>query len=75
MNKTPTPEEKIAMYEGFLHDINMYCVCGQNDKIKQLVWNADSWSYMHRCGNGMLSEDEQQEQINAAFWRLRKVNE
>lgn len=71
--KTPTDAEKIKMYEGFLHDINMYCVCGRHDKIKDLVGNADNWSYSWRVGNGMLSEEEQQEQIDAAFWNLRKV--
>lgn len=73
--KTPTDKEKIQMYEGFLHDINLYCVCCDNEKIKQLVHNADNWSYSFRVGNGMLSEGEQQEQIDAAFWRLRNVTQ
>lgn len=75
MIKTPTDKEKIEMYEGFLHDLNMYCVCCSHDKIQQLVSNADSWSYMHRVGNGMMTEEEQQECINRAFWKLRKVKD
>lgn len=73
MIKNPNQKEKIAMYEGFLHDMNMYCVCCAHEKIQRLVTNADSWSYMHRCGDGSLTEREQQRNINNAFWNLRKV--
>ncbi len=71
--KNPTQKEKIEMYEGFLHDVNMYCVCCCHEKIKKLVANADSWSYAHRCGSGSMTEKEQQRNINNAFWRLRNV--
>lgn len=68
--KTPTQKEKIKMYEDFLHAINM-CVISCNDEgIRKLVKNADSWSYAHRVGNGELSEREQQEIINKNFWNL-----
>lgn len=70
MIKTPTIEEKVRMYEDFLHAINMNIVCMNNLAIHKLIENADRWSYAHRRGNGMMSEEEQQECIDAAFWRL-----
>ena len=68
--KSPTNEEKIEMYENFLHKINMCCVSMNNNAIKELVENADIWSYNHRRGNGELSDDEQQKLIDGAFWKL-----
>lgn len=71
---TPTLEEKVKMYERFLHDINMARVCGNNDAMNQLINNADTWSYMHRVGNGGLTEEEQQDVIDNAFHNLCKVD-
>jgi len=70
----PDDKEKIATYEGFLHDINLYLTCGDNGKIRKLVNNADGWSYAHRQGNGELSDEEQQNLIDSKFWKLREVN-
>ena len=68
--KTPTLKEKVKMYESFLHKINTGIVCCDNEMIKELIGNADNWSYAHRKGNGMCSEREQQHYINANFYRL-----
>jgi hypothetical protein len=68
--KTPTEKEKIEMYESFLHKINAFIVCVNNEGIKELVENADNWSYAHRVGNGEPSDEEQQEIIDNAFWKL-----
>ena len=68
--KTPTIEEKIEMYEKFLHKINMCCISMNNNAIKELVENADIWSYNHRRGNGELSDEEHQKLIDSAFWKL-----
>ena len=68
--KSPTNKEKILQYESFLHKINMFIVSCNNDGIKELVENADNWSYSHRVGNGELSDREQQKLINKAFWKL-----
>jgi len=73
MNKTtPSDKEKIEMYEKFLHYINTCVTCANNERIKDLVHNADMWSYAHRAGNGELSDEEQQNRINANFWNLLK---
>ena len=68
--KTPNQKEKIAMYESFLHKINSFIVSCNNDGIKELVENADNWSYSFRISNGELSDREQQKLINNAFWKL-----
>ena len=68
--KTPTLKEKVRMYEDFLHKINMGIICMSNTMVSDLVANADRWSYMHRIGNGMYSEREQQQVINDAFYKL-----
>jgi hypothetical protein len=48
-------------------------VASDNEGIKKLLRNIDRWSYMHRCGNGELSEKEQQELIDRAFWKLNNL--
>ena len=68
--KSPTNKEKVAIYEEFLHKINMFVICCDNDGVAELVQNADHWSYMHRVGNGELSDKKHQELINNAFWKL-----
>lgn len=72
MNKQPTLKEKVKMYEQFLHDIQMYSVCGRGDLIQALVDNACSWSYAHRCGD-FYSEKEIDKAVNANFWKLTIV--
>ena len=68
--KTPTLKQKVAQYENFLHKINMCCISGNNDGIRELVENADNWSYSHRICNGEISDRKQQQLINNAFWKL-----
>ena len=70
--KTPTLEEKVEQYEQFLHNINMFLVASNTEGIQKLIDNADRRSYMHRVGNGELSEEEQQKLIDKAFWNLNK---
>jgi hypothetical protein len=72
--KIPTLEEKVKIYEDFLHRINLYIVCGNNDGIRQLIQNADAWSYSWRQGNGELSDEEQDQLIASKFWKLLEVN-
>ncbi len=68
--KTPTLKEKVAQYESFLNKINMFIVSCNNDGIRELVKNADAWSYSHRIGNGEFSDRQQQQAINNAFYKL-----
>lgn len=68
--KTPTLRQKVDQYESFLHKINSFIVSCNNEGIKELVENADNWSYSHRVGNGEPSDAEQQRMIDNAFWKL-----
>jgi len=67
--KTPTLKEKVSQYESFLHKINMCCISGNNDGIKELVENADNWSYSHRRGE-FVTDKQRKEMIINAFWNL-----
>ena len=69
-----TLKKKVEVYEQFLHMLNLGTICGNPGLIRQLVYNADTWSYAHRVGNG-LSDKEQQKLIDAAFDRLLTKNE
>lgn len=71
MIKPPTNEQKIKMYEGFLHDINLAVTCCDGKMLNRLIENADEWSYSHRVGNGEYSDKEQEQIIAAKFWKLR----
>jgi len=68
--KTPTLKQKVEMYENFLHKINIFIISGNNDGIRELIENADKWSYSHRVSNGEFSDRKQQQVINNAFWKL-----
>jgi hypothetical protein len=70
----PTTEDKIKQYEEFLHNINLMLIFGSSERIKKLLENADNWSYAHRAGNGEMSEEDQQEYINRAFWKLNDLD-
>jgi hypothetical protein len=67
--KKPTLKEKVAVYEEFLHKINMFCIICDNEGIKELVTNADNWSYAHRSGE-FVTDKQRDEMINSAFWKL-----
>lgn len=67
-----TKDEKIKMYEGLLHDLQMfYAVTLNSAQVKKLLDNIAAWSYAHRQGNGELTDKEQQEHIDFHFTRLR----
>lgn len=68
----PTDKQKIEMYERFLHAINLSLIACDNERIKELITNADRWSHAHRVGNGLLSDKKQRKVINYNFWNLLK---
>lgn len=67
--KSPTKHEKIVQYENFLHSINIFCISGNIEGIRELLYNADKWSYAHRCGE-FFTDKQRKEMINNAFWKL-----
>ena len=67
--KTPTLKQKVEMYENFLHKINMFIISGNNEGIREIVNNADNWSYSHRSGE-FLTHKQRQKMINDMFQKL-----
>jgi hypothetical protein len=67
--KNPNQKEKIEMYESFLHRINMFIISSNNEGIKELIENADNWSYAHRRGE-FVTDAQRDKMINSAFWKL-----
>ena len=67
--KNPNQKEKISMYESFLHRINMFIISSNNEGIKELIENADNWSYAHRSGE-FLTDKQRQRMINDMFQKL-----
>lgn len=71
-NITFTNDEKLKIYEGFFHKINIYCTCMKNEKIADAISLIDSWSYSHRVGNGVLSEEKQQELVDNYIKKMQE---
>ena len=71
--KTPTLKEKVEQYESLLELLSLCMNVGTQTDIQKLLNNIDDWSYSHRKGNGELSEKEQQQIINKAFWKLNDL--
>lgn len=71
--KQPTLHEKIRVYEQLLHDLYFHSTVTMNHQgVMALLNKVGAWSYAHRAGNGELSEKDQQQRINSAFWNLDK---
>lgn len=69
--KKPTLREKIAVYEQLLHDLQFYrCVAMNDAAVRELLNRIDEWSYAHRSGERAPAEIE--EQVNYAFWKLKR---
>lgn len=68
--KTPSQKEKVEMYEGLLHDLQMVCEVTMNEEhARTLLVNICKWSYSHRAGE--ITDDERDSRINELFWKLR----
>lgn len=68
--RTPEDREKIEQYERFLDKLALCQMTFDHDGIREMLSNADVWSYSHRRGNGELTDEEQQGLTDAAFWKL-----
>lgn len=66
--------EKVIMYEKLLHKIQLHASVTMNSKaVGDLIGNICNWSYAHRCGNGMNSDEEQAAIVRSAFEQLLTV--
>ena len=67
-----TKNDRLIAYEAFFHKINAHVLTLNHDKIRDAVTLIDSWSYAHRCGNGELSDYQQQKQIDHVVQRMKE---
>ncbi len=67
---TPTPAQKIEVYEALFHQLNLALVCCNDAKVREIVQSIDAWSYAHRAGNGEGGEEATDRRVDAAFGRL-----
>ena len=65
-----TKLERLKIYESFFHQINVYCITMNGDKIKEAISLIDSWGYSHRAGNGELTQIEQKRQVEHVIKRM-----
>src|SRR5665213_3294300 len=73
--KVPTDAEELLMYRSFLHDLNMFAsITMDGHAVRELVGQACDWSYAHRVGNGMLTDEEQEQIVARNFWKLREIS-
>ena len=71
---TPTPEQKIQVYEKLLDRIALFYDIGDNKSLRIVLEKINNYSRSHRVGNGELSEEEQQKLIDKHFWDLDKLD-
>lgn len=63
-------EDRLAIYEKFFHQINVYCITMNQEKIKDAVSLINSWSYAHRIGNGEHSEYQQKKIVENVIKKM-----
>lgn len=71
--KKPTLREEVEVFHKIMHVANLMQICGKTEHFKKIVHAMDDWSYAHRVGNGELTDREQQQCVNKAFWRLKET--
>lgn len=67
-------KEKIQKYENLLSLIAIQRECFNKDGVIKLLDRISSWDRAHRVGNGMNTEEEQQEIIDRAFHKLTDLS-
>ena len=68
-----TLKEKVRIYEGFFHQIQMhYAVTMDQGKVLDALNIIDAWSYAHRVGNGMNTDKEQQRIVITVTKRMKE---
>lgn len=67
-----TKLERLKIYEEFFHQINVYCITMNNDKVSEAVHLINQWSYAHRCGNGEHTPHEQKKAVEQVINRMKE---
>lgn len=65
--------EKVRIYEAFFHQINQNVgILLDKAKAAEALSIICDWSYAHRCGNGQLSDKEQDKIINNQLCKMKE---
>lgn len=67
-----TNKERLKIYESFFHQINVYCITMNNDKLQEAIGLIDRWSYAHRAGNGELSDKQVKKNVESVIRRMHR---
>lgn len=68
-----TDLERLAVYEQILHDINMFAaITHDRQRLNNLIELVCNWSYAHRVGNGVPTDEEQRALVEKAFKCLQR---
>lgn len=67
-----TNKERLKIYESFFHQINVYCITMNNDKMQEAIGLIDRWSYAHRAGNGELSDRQVKKNVESAVRNMER---
>lgn len=71
--RKPTLREEQRVFHKIMHVASLIQVTGNSAPMVAIVHAMDSWSYAHRVGNGEMTDREQQQCVNKAFWRLKDI--
>lgn len=62
------------VFRRVFHYINTHAAITMNaERMQEIIGAICSWSYAHRCGNGELSDEEQQARIDSAFYKIKQI--
>jgi predicted NAD/FAD-binding protein len=67
-----TKAERLKIYENFFHQVNVYCITMNNEKLQDAVGLISSWSYAHRVGNGELSDSQQRKRVENVINKMKE---
>ena len=66
-----TNSERLKIYEGFFHQMNVYFLTMNRDRISEANSLIKDWSYAHRQGNGCLTARQQNTLVNNVVRKMR----
>lgn len=67
-----TLREKVYVYESMMHSIQLFSsVTMDGPAIQHMIDIINAWSYAHRAGNGMPTDEEQAEMVDFQFQRIK----
>jgi len=73
LTKWQQMEKENEVFRQVFHYINNLSISSNNDKIRELISAISSWSYAHHCGDGQLTDEQQQDMVDQAFDKIKQI--